>query len=51
MEKETKNKVLILRISEEEKKEVEKASKNKGVSMARFARLALKDFMKKGELR
>lgn len=41
---------LTVPMSKQEKKDVADAASRMGVSMSTFARLVLKDFMKKGEL-
>ena len=39
---------LVIPMNKEEKEAVKKAADNMGISMSAFARLILKDFMKKG---
>ncbi len=43
----SRNESLLVKMSEKEKKEVQKAADDMGVTMSAFARIVLKDFMKK----
>lgn len=39
---------LVIPVNEEEKQEIQATADNMGISMSAFARMIIKDFMKKG---